>query len=162
MAELSSKADATNILLKATKIGPKEVMAFIIVTLSVAFVAFHMYAGMYGLPEAHFYRSTHLTMILVLCFVFYPLKRASWMEKVNYWTIIDVICIVLVLTVQLYYLRDVTAFEYRQISPNKTDVIMGVILWFLVLEMQSLSPAVWNRSFLREIWSSFVNNPITG
>jgi len=134
MAELDSKADATNTLLKATKVGPKEVMAFIIVTLSVAFVAFHMYAGMYGHPEAHFYRSIHLTVILMLCFVFYPLKRASWMEKVNCWTIIDVICVALVLTVELYYLWDINAFEYRQISPNKTDIIMGVILWFLVLE----------------------------
>jgi len=134
MAELSSKADATNTLLKATRIGPKEIMAFIIVALSVAFVALHMYAGMFGHPEARFYRSTHLTMVLILCFIFYPLKRASWKDKINYWTILDVICIALVLTVQLYYLWDINAFEFRQMWPNQTDILMGFILWFLVLE----------------------------
>jgi len=134
MAELSSKADATNTLLKATKIGPQEIMAFIIVTLSVAFVALHMYAGMYGHPEARFYRSTHLTMVMVLCFIFYPLKRASWKDKVNYWTIIDVICIGLVLSTQLYYLWDIDAFEFRQIWPNQMDILMGFILWLMVLE----------------------------
>ena len=66
---------AISCLLEAKKFGPREVLAFIIVGLSFAFVAFHLYAGMFGHPEAHFYRSLHLTGVLVLCFIFFPLSR---------------------------------------------------------------------------------------
>ena len=37
---------AISCLLEANKFGPREVLAFIIVGLSFAFVAFHLYAGM--------------------------------------------------------------------------------------------------------------------
>ena len=133
-AEDSTQMSAINCLLKAKKIGPREILAFIIVGLSFAFISFHLYAGMFGHPEAHFYRSLHLTGILLLCFIVYPLNRKSWSDKPNAWTVIDVGCIVLTLVVEIYYLWDITAFEYRQISPNTTDIYMAVVLWLLVLE----------------------------
>jgi TRAP transporter 4TM/12TM fusion protein len=76
----------------------------------------------------------HLTAVLFLCFIIYPLKRESWSDKPNFFTLIDVLCIILTLVVEIYYLWDVTAFEYRQVSPSNMDIYMGVILWFLVLE----------------------------
>jgi TRAP transporter 4TM/12TM fusion protein len=129
-----TQVSAINCLLKTKKFGPREILAFIIASLSFAFVFFHLYAGMFGHPEARFYRSLHFAIILLLCFIVYPLKRKSWADKPNKWTIIDVICIILTITTQVYYLWDVVAFEYRQISPNTMDIYMGIILWLLVLE----------------------------
>ncbi|MCL1874810.1 MAG: TRAP transporter fused permease subunit [Synergistaceae bacterium] len=128
---------AINCLLNAKKFGPRELLALIIVSLSFAFITFHLYAGMYGHPEAHFYRSLHLTGILLLCFIIFPLNRQSWSDKPNLWTLIDVLCIILTLAMQIYYLWDIDAFEYRQVSPSYItiyDVCMGIILWVLVLE----------------------------
>ena len=133
-AEDSQQMSAINCLLYAKKFGPREILAFIIVGLSFAFISFHLYAGMFGHPEAHFYRSLHLTGILLLCFIVYPLNRQSWSDKPNIWTAIDVVCILLVLAVEIYYLWDITAFEYRQISPNAMDIRMAIVLWALVLE----------------------------
>lgn len=131
----SNSMNAISCLLKAQKFGLREILAFIIVGLSFAFITFHLYAGMFGQPEAHFYRSLHLTGVLLLCFIVRPLNRKSWSDKPNIWTIIDVLCIIMTLTVEIYYLLDVSAFEYRQIiSPDTTDIFMGIILWFLVLE----------------------------
>ena len=126
---------AISCLLEAKKFGPREILAFIIVGLSFAFISFHLYAGMFGHPEAHFYRSLHLTGVLVLCFIFYPLSRKAWSDKPNFWTLVDVVCILLTLALEVYYLWDVEAFELRQVtSPNATDICMGIILWLLVLE----------------------------
>ena len=133
-AEESHQVSAINCLLEAKKFGPREILAFIIVGLSFAFISFHLYAGMFGHPEAHFYRSLHLTGILLLCFIVFPFNRQSWSDKPNMGTIVDVICIVLVLAVEIYYLWDITAFEYRQVAPNSMDIFMGIILWLLVLE----------------------------
>ena len=129
-----SRMSAINCLLKAEKFGPREILAFIIVGLSFAFISFHLYAGMFGHPEAHFYRSLHLTGVLLLCFIVFPLNRKSWGDKPNVWTAVDVVCIMATLAVEIYYLWDITAFEYRQISPNTNDIYMGIVLWLLVLE----------------------------
>lgn len=133
-SEESSRMNAVSCLLNAKKIGWREVLAFIIVGLSFAFITFHLYTGMFGHPEAHFYRSLHLTGVLVLCFIVYPLNRKSWSEKLNVWTIIDALCIFATLAIEVYYLWDVEAFEYRQIAPSAWDIYMGIALWFLVLE----------------------------
>lgn len=128
------QVSAIDCLLKARKFGPREILAFIIVGVSVAFISFHLYAGMFGHPEAHFYRSLHLTGVLLLCFIVFPLHRESWSEKPNLWTLIDVVCIAATLAVEIYYLWDINAFEYRQLSPNSMDIYMAGILWLLVLE----------------------------
>lgn len=133
--EGSNQMSAISCLLKAQKFHFREVLAFIIVGLSFAFVSFHLYTGMFGHPEAHLYRSLHLTGVLLLCFIVYPLNRKSWSEKPNRWTVVDIICIVLTLVLEIYYLWDIEAFELRQvISPNSTDIFMGIVLWLLVLE----------------------------
>ncbi|MCD7952914.1 MAG: TRAP transporter fused permease subunit [Synergistaceae bacterium] len=133
--EESNPTTALGCLLKASKFGAKEILAFLIVGLSFAFVTFHLYTGMFGHPEAHFYRSLHLTGVLLLCFILFPLNRKSWSDSPNIWTVIDVVCILLTVVLEVYYLWDIEAFELRQvISPNTADVCMGIILWLLVLE----------------------------
>ena len=92
-AEESRGMNAITCLLNAKRIGVREILAFLILGLSFAFISFHLYAGMFGHPEAHFYRSLHLTGVLLLCFILYPLHRKSWCEKANIWTVIDVLCI---------------------------------------------------------------------
>lgn len=133
-AEESRGMNAITCLLNAKRIGVREILAFLILGLSFAFISFHLYAGMFGHPEAHFYRSLHLTGVLLLCFILYPLHRKSWCEKANIWTVIDVLCILLTFVVEIYYLWDIEAFEYRQIAPSQWDIYMGIILWLLVLE----------------------------
>jgi len=137
MAQLeeSRRMNAITCLLKAQKFGFREILAFIIVGLSFAFVSFHLYAGVFGHPEAHYYRTLHLTGVFLLCFILYPLNRKSWSDKPNIWTVVDIICIILSLVLEIYYLWDIEAFELRQvISPNSADICMAIILWILVLE----------------------------
>lgn len=133
--EESNSTTAWGCLFNARRFGARELLAFLIVGLSFAFVTFHLYTGMFGHPEAHFYRSLHLTGVLLLCFTLFPLNRKSWSDKPNIWTVIDIACIILSVALEVYYLWDIEAFELRQVtSPNTADLCMGVILWLLVLE----------------------------
>ncbi|MDO4987592.1 MAG: TRAP transporter fused permease subunit [Synergistes sp.] len=134
-AETSKPMTPLKCLLEAEKIGARELLAFFIVGLSFAFITFHLYTGMFGHPEAHLYRSLHLTGVLVLCFIMFPLRRESWSAKPNVCTAIDILCVLLSIVVEVYYLLDVEGFEYRQVmAPADMDIYMGIILWLLVLE----------------------------
>lgn len=115
-------------------------------TLAVALGLFHLFVAGFGTPETLSFRSTHLSVMMVLAVLTRPLFRGSISEPVlisgstrNGLRVsgfaIDLVLIALVIFVQAYMLRDIEALQGREGAPNEEDLIVGWILIGLVLEM---------------------------
>lgn len=143
IAPVETKDDSiTRYFISTSKVDFKFIVAGLILVLAIVFCVLHLFAAYFGYPEAHFYRSLHLTIVLILAYLLYPLGREKWDSRPNKWFLIDLTAIILIVVVELYYLLDVEGFTLRTVNPNQTDIIMGCILYVLVLEgtRRSLGP----------------------
>jgi TRAP transporter 4TM/12TM fusion protein len=95
---------------------------------------YHLLGGLFGTAEAFRHRTAHITMFLVLAFLFYPLGRSSWQEKLRWTSVIDLALICCAVGVFLYRMQDVDALASRSSFPNQGDVLSGTIMVLLVLE----------------------------
>ena len=113
--------------------------------LSIGLALFHIFAAMYGTPEGRSFRSVHLTVMLVLAVLMYPLFRGSMRDPLvipgdprNALRIaglgIDLGLVLLVLFVQLWTIWDINAFHMRYGEKDTADLIVGGILIALVFE----------------------------
>lgn len=113
--------------------------------LCIALALFHIFVAGFGTPESHSFRSTHVSVMLVLAIMFKPLFRRSMTDpllaadgagnaKRILGFIIDLALIALVIAVESYLLFDVEEFQAREGDPTEWDVYMGTMLVFLVLE----------------------------
>jgi TRAP transporter 4TM/12TM fusion protein len=113
--------------------------------LSIALALLHLFVAEFGIPDSRSFRSTHLTVMLVLAILLNPLGRESWRDPLRTpgapadpWRVsafaIDLVLIALGLLVQVYTLWDVEEFQAREAALLPSDVVMGAILVVLVLE----------------------------
>jgi len=114
--------------------GPHGMLAFIIAVLSVSLSLFHLFIAYSGAVEAHAFRSTHLAFILVLAFLLKPLGRKSWRDPINGWFLVDAVCILLVVFIQIYTLYDLDAFIFRRGDLTDWDIRLGTVFLILLLE----------------------------
>lgn len=121
-------------LLTRKRIDIHSVIAFIIAVFSLALVLYYLYAAYFGRPDTHSYRTTHLAMVLILVFFFFPFRRKSWKDKINWYFAVDIACILLVIINQVYVLWDVEALVLREGVPSRWDLIMGTTMIILLLE----------------------------
>ena len=115
-------------------LSPQVILGLTTIFISVAFMFYHLYTGFFGQPEAHLFRSVHLTFVFMLTFLFYPLRRKSWKDELNGWFLIDFLGILLSVATQVYYLVDPDDFMVRIADPSTLDMIMGTIVILLVME----------------------------
>jgi TRAP transporter 4TM/12TM fusion protein len=113
--------------------------------LSVALALLHLFVAEYGTPDSRSFRSTHLTVMLVLAILLHPLFRTSFQDPLlapdgrgNVKRVagfaVDMVLTLLCLMVQVYTMWDVEAFQGREGDMTQVDVYMGMVLIFLVLE----------------------------
>jgi TRAP transporter 4TM/12TM fusion protein len=112
----------------------QKVLGLFLVAWSLFAWMFHMYCAYFGAVEASRMRTMHLTFFMVAGFLFFPLKRKRWHEKFNWFFLIDLLCILLVLFIQVYILWDVDAFVLRSAASTWLDKALGIIMIILVLE----------------------------
>ncbi len=113
--------------------------------LAISLALFHLFAAGFGTPESHSFRSTHLTVMLLLAIMFKPLYRDSIrdplivagsrknMTRVAAF-VVDMALLALVIFVESYVLYDVEAFQAREGDISELDMYVGALLIFLVLE----------------------------
>ncbi len=99
-------------------LSPPVILGLAIILISTAFMFYHLYTGFFGQPEAHLFRSVHLTFVFMLTFLIYPLGRRSWKDKLNGWFLIDLLGIVLSIATQVYYMVDPDDFMMRIADPS--------------------------------------------
>lgn len=106
----------------------------IIIAVSLGTAMYHLLGGLFGTAEAFRHRTAHITLFLVLGFLFFPLGRSNWQEKLRWTTVIDFVLITAAIGVFIYRMQDVDSLASRSSFPNQGDVISGTILVLLVLE----------------------------
>ena len=106
------------------------VICLLCLTLSI----YHMFVAYSGSLEAHAFRSTHLSFIMVLCFLLRPLGRQKWTDPKNGWFAVDLLCALLTIAVQVYTLWDLDAFIFRRGDLTDWDIRMGTLYLILLLE----------------------------
>ncbi len=109
-------------------------LVFAIATVVFATAIYHLAGGIFGVAEAFRHRLTHLTMFLILSFIFYPLGRARWSSALRLVSVIDLLLIFATVGCYVYMIRDIDALAIRSGIPVSNDVINGTVLVLLVLE----------------------------
>ena len=132
-------------VLRARRFDLPSVLALIASSLAIALAMYHIFVAGFGTPESLSFRSTHLSAMLLLAFLIYPMFRGSLSEPV--WQTgqpgnakraigfaIDIAMIALVLAVQIYLLADIEELQAREGSPDEDDIVFGWILVGVVIE----------------------------
>lgn len=132
---LEEKQDVLSWVIASQKVSVEFVLSVLFLVSAVFFCLYHLYTGYFGQPEAHLHRSIHLTIVFVMVFVMYPLDRKPWNAPFRWIRLIDLILIIMALAAELYYLADIEGYPYRIPSPSLMDMIVGVVVYFLVLEI---------------------------
>jgi TRAP transporter 4TM/12TM fusion protein len=123
--------------------------------ISVGLALIHLYVAAFGTPEGRSFRSTHLTVMLVLAILmkplfrethFEPLLRAghprNWLRVLGFG--VDLVLILLVLAVQVWTLWDIDDFHNRLGNKNPVDLAAGFVLIAIILETtrRAVGPAM--------------------
>ena len=101
--------------------------------LGISLALFHLFAAGFGTPESHSFRSTHLTVMLLLAIMFKPLFRVSIRDKLIVagspdntrriiGFVVDMVLLALVIFVESYVLYDVEAFQAREGDISQMDM----------------------------------------
>jgi TRAP transporter 4TM/12TM fusion protein len=125
--------------------GLAQIVAFAAIVLSLALAFFHFYVAAFGTPETRSFRSTHLTVMLVLAILLHPLGRRSCRDPIRLGDggdamrlggfLFDLLLAGIGIAVQVYTLWDVEEFMMREGELTETDVIVGSVMLLLVLEV---------------------------
>ena len=115
------------------------VVTAIAATLSIALALFHLYVAVYGTPETRSFRSTHLTVMLVLALLLNPTGRKSVRDlivgrKAQMGFLFDLVLVGIGIGIQIYTMWDITAFAEREGDLIQSDLWVGSALILLVME----------------------------
>jgi len=121
------------------------ILIFASSVLAISLALFHLFAAGFGTPESHSFRSTHLTVMLLLAIMFKPLFRDSIRDPITIpgspdnarrmvGFVADMVFLGLVILVETYVLYDVEEFQAREGDISQMDMYVGALLIFLVLE----------------------------
>jgi len=121
-------------ILEQEKVSWLMLLGISIVSLSVTFSFYQFLMGYFPAPQAHLHRSIHINMMLILSFLLWPLGRKAWNDQFHFLTAIDIVCILLVITIQIWISYDVNAFVNKEGNLNILDQVLAIIYLVLVLE----------------------------
>ena len=100
-----------------------------ITAIAVCVSLFHLYAA-YEVVPAHVLRPTHVGMVLVLCFLLFPMAH-GFRDRIRWW---DYLLAAASAVPILYMLSQGAYFGDRATMPTTTDYVVGVVLIVLLLE----------------------------
>ena len=121
------------------KIAPVQLVLIFGALISVGLGLYHIYVAVFGPPEGRSFRSIHLTGMLTLAIMMYPLMRSSVSAPLKtasnkLGALIDLIIIGAVFFVQIWTLWDIDAFHMRYGEKELPDLVVGGVLILCVLE----------------------------
>ena len=100
-----------------------------IATFAVLVSLFHLYAAFEIVP-AHVLRPTHVGMVLVLCYLLFPMAR-RFRDRIRWW---DYLLAAAAAGTMLYVLSQGAYFGDRATAPTQTDWLVGLVFVVLLLE----------------------------
>ena len=122
------------------RMGPVQMLLLFGAVISVGLGLYHLFVAVFGPPEGRSFRSIHLTGMLTLAVLMYPLGRASATAPLTNAAsrlgfAVDLLIVVAVFFVQIWTLWDVTAFHMRYGDKELPDLIVGGILIACIFEL---------------------------
>ena len=113
-----------------------RILAITVAGFVVLFCFFHIYTGFFGMIDIYANLTMTVTLIMIVSFLYHPLGRKSWNDRLNKWFIVDVLCILLAIGVQVYIIHELKEITvYRTSMANSADIIAGTIYVLLLLEI---------------------------
>ncbi len=109
-------------------------LALSVTTVAIALSLFQLYTAGIAPLAAIYQRSVHMVLILVLVFFLYPPIKFAARNRVDIYLIIDGLLVLLTFAIGAYIWLEFEAIVERQGDWVTTDVVMGVIALFLVME----------------------------
>ena len=100
-----------------------------VTAIAIAMTLFHLYAA-YDIVPTQPLRYIHVAFVLVLCFLLFPVA-ARFRNRIRWW---DVIAAVACVGILVYAIAGGEEFTDRATSPDRLDVVLGVIFIVLLLE----------------------------
>ncbi|HEY7549419.1 MAG TPA: TRAP transporter fused permease subunit [Hyphomicrobiaceae bacterium] len=100
-----------------------------IAAFTVAVSLFHLYAA-YEIVPAHVLRPAHVGMVLVLCFLLFPMAR-RFRDRIRWW---DYLLAAAAAGTMLYVLSQGPDFGDRATMPTRVDWMVGLVFVLLLLE----------------------------
>ncbi len=112
----------------------RGILALSVTAVAITLSLFQLYTAGISPLAAIYQRSVHLVLIMILAFALYPPVKSAARDKIDIYLIIDGILILLALTIGAYIWIEFNAIVERQGDWITTDVVMGTIALFLVME----------------------------
>ena len=112
----------------------RGILALSVTVVAITLSLFQLYTAGIAPLAAIYQRSVHLVLILVLVFALYPPIKTAAKDKIDIYLIIDGILILLAITIGAYIWIEFNDIVERQGDWITTDVVMGTIAIFLVME----------------------------
>ena len=100
-----------------------------VTAIAVAMSLFHLYAA-YEIVPTQELRYTHVAFVLLLAFLLFPAARA-FRDKIHWF---DVIAGLTCVGILIYAIVGGEEFTDRATTPNRTDIVLGVIFIILLVE----------------------------
>jgi TRAP transporter 4TM/12TM fusion protein len=128
---------------------------------AVAISLFHLYSA-YAIVPTQTLRPLHVSMILVLCFLSFPVA-ARFRHRIMPW---DWAAALLAIAVVAYLIVGGDDFTDRNTSPERWDIVFGVALILLVLEAMRrttgwIMPAITFAFLLYALFGPYLPSPWT-
>ncbi len=100
-----------------------------VTAIAVAMSLFHLYAA-YEIVPTQELRYTHVAFVLLLAFLLFPAAK-RFRDRIRWW---DVIAGLTCVGILIYAIVGGEDFTDRATTPNRTDVILGVVFIILLIE----------------------------
>ncbi len=100
-----------------------------VTVIAVAMSLFHLYAA-YEIVPTQELRYTHVAFVLMLAFLLFPMA-SRFRDRIRWW---DVVAGLVCVGILIYAIAGGDDFTDRATTPNRTDVILGVIFIVLLIE----------------------------
>jgi TRAP transporter 4TM/12TM fusion protein len=131
--------------------------------IAVAFVmsAFHLYTA-YAIVPTQTLRPVHVGFVLFLCFLVFP-ATARFRHRILWW---DWLAAALSIAVVVYLIQGGDDITDRNTSPNRLDIVFGVMLIALVLEAMRrtsgwIMPVITSAFILYALFGPYLPAPWT-
>ena len=101
--------------------------AWVILGLGAFFILIHLYAGIFGAPDALLFRSLHVNVALALVFLTRP-------SGTGLWRLTDLLLVAGAVWVQVYFFIELETWNIRTVFFRPVDYITSTLFLFLILE----------------------------
>jgi TRAP transporter 4TM/12TM fusion protein len=91
-------------------------------------------AAFFGQQEARIFRTTVLTISLVMVFLLYPFNRNSWKDKITYGFIFDLLLISISLFMAVYTVLFLDSLMIRTRLASPFEIVFGLVMFAIVFE----------------------------